>query len=97
MPRTAQKNENQEKNSNPVIAPDRARSESTLRYPAIAGVTISNGIRFIAAVEDAVNRDILSIPKRERRSILTMFKTTLRLSQRGLVELTHRLEKEGEL
>jgi hypothetical protein len=48
-------------------------------------------------VEDAVNRDILSIPKRERRSILIMFKTTLRLSQRGLVDLTHRLEKEGEL
>ena len=82
MPKTAQ-DENREKNSNPVIAPDRAKSESSLRYPAIAGVTISNGIRFIAAVEDAVNRD--------------MFKTTLRLSQRGLVDLTHRLEKEGEL
>ena len=83
-------------NSSPATTPDRAKSVSN-EYPGISGVSITNGIRYISAVENAVEGGIRSVPLRERRSVLGMFSTAFRLARRGIVELSKRMEKEGEL
>ena len=83
-------------NSSPATTSDSTKTASQ-EYPAIKGVTITNGMRHIAAVENAVATGIRQISKRERRSVLAMYSTAFRLARKGVVRLAKRMEEGGEL
>lgn len=97
----------QPKHSRLASTLDRAKSVSFLRrlfskpksknYPGISGVDITNGLRYITAVEDAVEKGIRDVYKRERRNILSVYKTAFHLAERGVVDLMHKMTEEGEL
>ncbi|MBO4924499.1 MAG: hypothetical protein J5382_10315 [Bacteroidales bacterium] len=95
----------QPKHSRLASTLDRAKSVSFLRrlfskpknYPGISGVDITNGLRYITAVEDTVEKGIRDVSKRERRNILSVYKTAFHLAKRGVVDLMHKMEEEGEL
>lgn len=60
------------------------------------GVTLGNCLQYIAAIEEAAERDILKIPEDERKFILGMVKVALRLAENTIAGLQQELEKQGE-
>lgn len=93
--------------SRPASTLDRAKSVSLFRrlfskpksnsYPGFSGIDITNGLRYITAVEVAVEKGISDVSKRERRNILSVYKTAFHLAKRGIVNLMHKMDEEGEL
>lgn len=84
--------------------PDRAKSVSLFKRlfskPAFhpnKGVDITNAMSYLTAIDDAVRKGIYDVPVRERRSVLNMYRTALRVQSRGLLKFIQYLEQEGAL
>lgn len=67
------------------------------KEPGISGVDITNGFRYIDAVEKAVREGIMLADKAERRSILNAYVFALRITARAIEGIRTELEKEGAL
>lgn len=86
-----------EGSKNPATTPVGATSaQQNSSYPDIPEVNLSNGIRYIAAVEKAIY-GIRSIDKEGRRLVLGAFAYALKSTYDSVIKLRETLEKEGEL
>lgn len=72
-------------------------SKSRSSYPAIKGVTLINGLRYITAIDDVVRREIGSVPAEIRRDTLSLYISALRITARGLESLLGDHEEGGLL
>lgn len=62
----------------------------------IEGVTIGNGLRYIHAVEDAAQREILDLPIEDRSFMLGVIKANLQLAVISIDKLQVQLEEKGD-
>ena len=60
------------------------------------GVTIGNCLRFIHAVEEAAEREILDLPREDRSFMLGVIKANLQLAVISIDKLQVRLEGKGD-
>lgn len=93
-----------QKCSTAASTPDRAKSVSLFKRlfskPAShlnKGVDITNAMSYLTAIDEAVRMGIYDVPVRERRSVLNMYRTALRVQSRGLLKFIQYLEQEGAL
>lgn len=92
-----QKRVNGLNNSMPVPAPGGATSAQS-DYPGVSGVDITNGFRYIAAVENAVRDGIGLLSGEVRATVIEAYLFALRITARTIVRLRDELEeKEGRV
>ena len=65
-------------------------------YPVIPDVTLENGFRHIAAVEETLY-SIRELPVETRRMTLNAYAFAFKTAYDSVISLRNRLEKEGEL
>lgn len=65
-------------------------------FDPASGVTIENSLRYLEAIEQAIKREIKTIPKSERSMMLGILAGSIGLVSNRITEFRKDLEKSGE-
>lgn len=66
------------------------------KFTPAPGVTIDNALRYIEAIEEAVERDINRIPKSERALAATLVAGTMRMASDRINSFRDKMERTGD-